>query len=223
MQLTHVDFAYGAEQIFTDLNLTIHSGRRYAIFGANGVGKTTLLKIINQDLVVKGQVSGCPDNRMLIDLPVLPLGYLTGEEFVALTLRIKMVGLDIRQLHKLAQHLSLDSTVLSTQILKTYSKGMGFKVLMLIALLVQPDLLLLDEPFTELDLTTNQVLSRLLPTVIPTMVFTTHTPSLACQYADEVLVLAGGGVAGRQLCANFADEVELAAFVEERMTNHEII
>ncbi|WEV54221.1 ABC transporter ATP-binding protein [Leuconostocaceae bacterium ESL0723] len=223
MQLTHVDFAYGAEQIFTDLNLTIHSGRRYAIFGANGVGKTTLLKIMNQDLSVRGEMSGCPDNRMLIDLPLLPLGYLTGEEFVALTLRIKRVGLDIRELHKLARRLSLDPTVLSTQILKTYSKGMGFKVLMLIALLVRPDLLLLDEPFTELDLTTNQILSGLLPKVIPTMVFTTHTPSLAWQYADEVLVLANGGVTGRQLCTNFADEVEIAAFVEERMTIHEII
>ena len=47
IELQHVDFAYGEEKIFEDLNLIIEEGQKLAIVGANGAGKTTLIKLIS--------------------------------------------------------------------------------------------------------------------------------------------------------------------------------
>lgn len=142
-------------QILKNLNLEIQQGETFGFLGPNGAGKTTLVKIV---LGLMQQNTGkinlnCQKTKVGY-LPEYPYfyEYLTGEEL--LTFTGKVFNLNEKEIHQkiiyFSQKLNLEKKDLKRKI-KDYSKGMKQRLGFIQALINDPDVIFLDEPFSGLD------------------------------------------------------------------------
>lgn len=152
--------SFKEKQVLKNVSLNVKSGEIYGLIGVNGVGKTTLIKIIlnllnsdEGDTKFFGEDAVNPQSRRNISyLPekFFPSPFLKGREFLALALSYHGKTLDMEEAKEKAKVLDLDPKVLDHLIGK-YSKGMGQKLGLLSMFLAGSPLLLLDEPMSGLD------------------------------------------------------------------------
>jgi ABC-2 type transport system ATP-binding protein len=152
--------SFKEKQVLKNVSLNVKSGEIYGLIGVNGVGKTTLIKIIlnllnsdEGDTKFFGEDAVNPQSRRNISyLPekFFPSPFLKGREFLSLALSYHGKTLDIEEAKEKAKVLDLDPKVLDHLIGK-YSKGMGQKLGLLSMFLAGSPLLLLDEPMSGLD------------------------------------------------------------------------
>ncbi|QSI47825.1 ABC transporter ATP-binding protein [Thermobispora bispora] len=202
----------GGRPVLTDVGLSAPSGGWLAIIGPNGAGKSTLLKAIAGLIGRTGEVrvAGTPVDRLrhrqrarLIayapQSPALPPD-MTVYEYALLgrTPYIPYLGresaLDKEVTESVLERLGL--TGFASRPLGELSGGERQRVVLARALAQQAPVLLLDEPTTALDLGHQQqvleLIDRLRVTDRLTVVTTLHDLSLAGQYADSLVLLAGG-------------------------------
>jgi ABC-2 type transport system ATP-binding protein len=160
VEISHLYKAYGAQQVLHDVSLELQPGEIFGLIGLNGVGKTTLIKIL-LDLAKadKGsaQIFGiestlAKSRRNVAYLPekFAPSRHLRGHEFLELSLSYYGKKYDRTRAAAIARLLSLDPAKLEYRI-SAYSKGMGQKLGLMGALLCDAPLLVLDEPMSGLD------------------------------------------------------------------------
>jgi ABC-2 type transport system ATP-binding protein len=151
---------FKAHQVLDGVSLELKAGEIFGLIGLNGVGKTTLIKII-LDLIQsdKGKVSmfgrsttSVLSRQNLSYLPekFSPSRYLYGREYLSLSLAYYHKKLDIEAARSLAAALDLDPRVLDEKV-GSYSKGMGQKLGLTGAFLVDQPFMILDEPMSGLD------------------------------------------------------------------------
>lgn len=160
LKIDSIAKAFKKKQVLYDVSLDIKPGEIFGLIGLNGVGKTTLIKIIldllEQDqgeVKLFGDSSAKPKTRkQLAYLPEKfhPSPFLKGEEFLHLSQTYYQKPLTNKEIYELADRLGLDQKALGQPIRK-YSKGMGQKLGLLSIFLSQAPLLLLDEPMSGLD------------------------------------------------------------------------
>lgn len=152
--------SYGKKQVLQNVSLTLAKGELFGLIGLNGVGKTTLIKII-LDLVKADsggtEIDGVASTRThsrrnLAYVPekFQPSRYLTGFEYLKLSSSYYGKELDKPRALELARSLALDEDALNRKV-GSYSKGMGQKLGLLAACLTDQPLLILDEPMSGLD------------------------------------------------------------------------
>lgn len=147
--------------VIRDLNFTIENNTFLHIKGENGSGKTTLLKIIagiesmsSGTITIDGiNLGKNPDEYInnigyLSDTPFL-YPFLTGKEHIQLDMSIRK-GRDESQPFTLAEKLGLSISDLREPV-KNYSKGMKQKLAFILAIYHNPNVLIMDEPFTGMD------------------------------------------------------------------------
>ena len=200
--LQDVSHVYGGRPVLRRLTWTFHPGRCSLLLGPNGAGKTTLLRILAGLLRPSfGQVTawGCgvttDETRSRIGLMShAPMLY---EELSALeNLRYFAALYAPRPCLPAADALrAVELEPARTEPVRAYSQGMRQRVSLARVLLARPDLLLLDEPFSNLDAGSSQSMLHLLARERDrgcTIVLTTHQRELALPLADEVLLLEQG-------------------------------
>lgn len=151
---------FGSQVVLDRVSLSLEAGEIFGLIGLNGVGKTTLIKIILNLLQSDSgmcQLFGLDSKNFkahesIIYLPekFQPSKYLTGLEYLDLSLSYYNKKLDTGRADKLAEHLDLDPAKLRFRV-GAYSKGMGQKLGLLSAFMVDVPLLILDEPMSGLD------------------------------------------------------------------------
>ena len=175
-----------SKQVLQNINLQIPKGQIFGLAGLNGIGKTTIIKII-LDLINAdtGQVKIFDkDHKMPIAranicyLPekFRPSPYLTGYEFLQLSLLFYNKKLNMEETEKVSKQLDLSIDALG-QIINKYSKGMGQKLGLMSCLLSGASLLILDEPMTGLDPKARVMLKEALKTYAntnKTIFFSSH-------------------------------------------------
>lgn len=160
LKLANIHKSYGSKKVLSDVSLSLHESELFGLIGLNGVGKTTMIKII-LDLVKadSGDVqiydiasSDVQSRKNLAYVPekFQPSRYLTGKEFLILSASYYGQELDLDRAFTLAELLALDSDALHRKV-GSYSKGMGQKLGLLGACLTDQPLLILDEPMSGLD------------------------------------------------------------------------
>src|SRR5436309_1560998 len=207
---------YGGLAAVQDLSFTVRTGEVLGLLGPNGSGKSTTIKVLTGLLQpTRGRVlvDGEPIANDLIryksSLGYVPeephlYSYLTGPEYLRLVGQLRHLSLPALEV-KIDRFLDLlnltDDRYLT---LSSYSKGMRQKILIAAAVLHDPRIVVLDEPFSGLDVTTARTLKqfvRLLADAGKMVVFSSHVLEVVEQVCSRVVILKEGRAVG-------ADSVE---------------
>ena len=213
----HVDFAYeDGKQILSDFNLIMQNRDRIGIVGDNGVGKSTLLNLINGDLVPTAGVLDIGETVRIgyfsqqikdMDESKRVINYL---QEVADEVKTRVGTTSITEL--LEQFLFPRSTH-GTQIAKL-SGGEKKRLYLLKILIEKPNVLLLDEPTNDLDIATLTVLENFLNGFGGPVVTVSHDRYFLDKVANKILAFEEGGV--REFFGNYTDYLDEKAFFQEQ-------
>ena len=198
IELHRVSRVYGNFAALRNISLTIPAGSSVVILGENGAGKSTLLRII-AGLVspTHGTVSVSPTLAYMSHETQL-YDELTGLENLRYFASLQPPGLTPEAA---LREVNLDPTL--PRRVGEYSQGMRQRASLARVLLTQPDLLLLDEPFSNLDVASAAHMVELLENYVKTpsptgnlrtLLLTTHQADLASPLAQTTLTLRSGGL-----------------------------
>lgn len=209
---------YGRRVVLRDANLQIRQGEFWCLLGANGEGKTTLIKALLGALrPSKGRIAlraDFRDRRRLGFVPqeteVNPSAPATVQEFV----RGGMVGLGVdrgtasRRIRTVTDLMGI--TALRDRSLWALSGGQRQRALVARALVRDPLLLIVDEPTAGLDLAAAsgllEIITRLCREKGITVVFVTHDLNIAARMATHVACFKSGKVLAGPLAGTFTEE-----------------
>lgn len=201
LRLERVSRKFGPIYALRGLSLTVCRGEFIALFGPNGAGKTTLLQMIARMLPpTAGKVEFCGDPKGLsvgyVSHRSLLYGDLTGLENLLFYGRLYDLPDPSTAARQMLSKLGLDKA--QDQIVRTYSSGMRQRLALARALLHDPELLLLDEPYSGLDRHGSRLLLELLKDLKKegkTVLLITHNLAEGLEISSRVLILREGVLA----------------------------
>jgi ABC-2 type transport system ATP-binding protein len=200
-------FSYGHVEVLHEISFRLGRGEIVGLLGPNGAGKSTTLKIIAGINAPGGglvRVAGLPLPERAIDVKQR-IGYvpeaavlfetLTGQEFLELCGRLHGVEEDVLQarIAGILETFGLSSDRVMR--LDAYSKGMRQKILIAAALLHNPDLILLDEPLSGLDVNAAILIKDLIAALAAdgkTILYSSHVLDVVEKICDRVLIIHQG-------------------------------
>lgn len=195
LQLSNINHSFGLQKVLQGIDLQLEIGERLAMVGPSGCGKTTLMHLMAGLLEPQqGQLHrNFQRGRMVFQQPrLLPWQNALGN----LTLGLKALGLNqwerIEKGRQMAHSLGLSDDDLN-KYPDQLSGGMQSRIALGRALITEPDLLLMDEPFSALDIGHKERLYQdLLRMTGPqcSAIIITHDLLEAVRLADRILVLA---------------------------------
>ena len=213
----HVDFAYeDGKQILSDFNLIMQNRDRIGIVGDNGVGKSTLLNLINGDLV--------PTAGVLDIGETVRIGYFSQQikdmdESKRVIKYLQEVADEVKttvgttSITELLEQFLFPRSTHGTQITKL-SGGEKKRLYLLKILIEKPNILLLDEPTNDLDIATLTVLENFLNGFGGPVVTVSHDRYFLDKVANKILAFEEGGV--REFFGNYTDYLDEKAFFQEQ-------
>ena len=213
----HVDFAYeDGKQILSDFNLIMQNRDRIGIVGDNGVGKSTLLNLINGDLV--------PTAGVLDIGETVRIGYFSQQikdmdESKRVIKYLQEVADEVKttvgttSITELLEQFLFPRSTHGTQIAKL-SGGEKKRLYLLKILIEKPNILLLDEPTNDLDIATLTVLENFLNGFGGPVVTVSHDRYFLDKVANKILAFEEGGV--REFFGNYSDYLDEKAFFQEQ-------
>jgi ABC-type multidrug transport system ATPase subunit len=180
------------DPVLDGVDLRVEPGRVIGILGANGSGKSTLLRILaGLSQQSAGTVIGRPS-----------VGYLPDRFPAAQRMSARAYLRHMARIHGWTELADVDTLLDRLALvggtrtpLRQLSKGNAQKVGLAQAVLVRPDLLVLDEPWSGLDVEAHAVLGELVMETKArdaSVVFTDHRPAVIREHADEVFRIDGG-------------------------------
>jgi heme exporter protein A len=201
--------AFGLRPVLRGVDLTIEAGEFMALFGPNGSGKTTLLRIlatlskptaggVRVGRYLLPQQAGAVRRRLGVVLhqPLL-YGDLTAEENLVFFARMYQLDDIPGRVSAMLKRVGLAARAHDP--VRTFSRGMQQRLSIGRAILHDPDILLLDEPYTGLDTEAAALLDALLDEIVAdrprTILLVTHNLARGLALADRVAILEGGKVA----------------------------
>ena len=202
--IEHLSKRFEKKEVLRDIDFTFEEGKIYGLLGRNGAGKTTLFNCLNRDLIADGGSFYLEENGIRRDVKAEDIGYvlstptvpefLTGREFLKFFMDINEASVkDPKPLDAYFDYMSIDPED-RDKLLKDYSHGMKNKMQMLINIIAQPNILLLDEPLTSLDVVVAEEMKQLLRSLkdCRITIFSTHIMDLALDLCDEIVLLSHG-------------------------------
>lgn len=203
-KIENLSKSFNKKEVLTNVSFTFESGKIYGLLGRNGAGKTTLFNCLNKDMKAdRGNtlIEDAKGSRQLVaddigyvlSTPTVP-EFLTGREFLKFFLDIHKKNLkDVKTIDEYFDFMSIKPED-RDKLLKDYSHGMKNKMQMLINIIAEPNILLLDEPLTSLDVVVAEEMKELLRSVKKNriIIFSTHIMDLALDLCDEIVLLHNG-------------------------------
>jgi ABC-2 type transport system ATP-binding protein len=210
IQATQLSKKYGGVTVLNIENLEIPKGQTFGLVGNNGAGKTTFFNlildlinpttgsVINNNIQVNKSEDWKPFTAAFIDESFL-IGYLTPEEY------FYFIG-ELRGMNKadvdafLAQFSEIfnDEIIGKKKYLRDLSKGNQKKAGIVAALIGNPEVIVLDEPFANLDPTTQIRLKKLLSDLVKnsnaTVLISSHDLGHITEVCERIVVLDKGNV-----------------------------
>lgn len=207
LKIKHLTKKYGDKVAVDDLSLEIAHGEVYGFIGHNGAGKTTTIKCcvglldfdngeiyidgisIRDDLMAcKKKIAYIPDNPVLFE-------YLSGIDYLNFVADVYHIDKEIRQ-KKIKQYAEIfELTADLAQPVSAYSHGMKQKLAIIAALIHDPELIILDEPFVGLDPIAAFKFKELMREVCDkggAVFFSTHVLDVAEKLCDKIAIIKNG-------------------------------
>ena len=219
LRIEHLTKTYGDKKAVNDLSLHIRPGEIYGFIGHNGAGKTTTIKaccginkLDNGDIWIDGialrddpmeckrRFAYIPDNPDLY-------GFLTGIKYLNFIADVYSVPAGVRdeRIKKYADMLELTGDL--AQPVAAYSHGMKQKLAIISALIHEPRLMIMDEPFVGLDPKASHTVKELMRSMCEwggAVFFSTHVLEVAEKLCDQVAIIKNGSL----IVAGSMDEVK---------------
>ena len=196
LEIRNLSHSYPPRTVLEDIAFTVPAGRTVALVGPSGCGKTTLLHLCAGLLTVqKGQLDNAFQRPAVMFQQPRLLPWKTTHDNIALGLQAQGIPLTQRLARSaaMAAAVGLDALALA-QFPHELSGGMQSRAALARALVLAPDLLLMDEPFSALDIGLKQQLHRLLLAHQAehglAVLMITHDLMEAVRLADSILVMA---------------------------------
>ncbi len=207
LKIEHLTKSYGEKKAVDDLSLHINQGEIYGFIGHNGAGKTTTLKCIagiqpfdQGDIFINGHsiktdpteckrsLAYIPDNPDLYD-------FMTGIQFLNFVADIFQVSVTDRKdrIKKYADVFSLTDDL--NQSVASYSHGMKQKLAIISALIHNPVVIVMDEPFVGLDPKAAHSLKLIMREICDNggaIFFSTHVLEVAEKLCDKISIIKQG-------------------------------
>ncbi len=207
LKIEHFTKQYGDKKAVDDLSLHILPGEIYGFIGHNGAGKTTTIKACcgilqyesgeiyvdgvsmrKEPLACKARLAYIPDNPDLYE-------FMTGIQFLQFTADIFGVSAADRQsrIAKYADAFGLTGDL--AQPISAYSHGMKQKLAIISALIHNPKLIIMDEPFVGLDPKASHLLKEIMRGICDNggaIFFSTHVLEVAEKLCDKIAIIKGG-------------------------------
>ena len=207
IHVSHLTKKYGATTAVDNISFEIQQGEIVGYLGPNGAGKSTTLKMLVGLLhPTSGEISvaGYDANTEMLELK-RHIGYVPEEaqlyEHLTLVEHLQLMG-RLYQLeeslmaHKITELAKLfDMASQANQRISSFSQGMRQKCIIMSALLHNPDVLFLDEPFTNLDVTTVSFLKTVLQRLADlgkTILYCTHILEVAETLCPRIMIINAG-------------------------------
>jgi ABC-2 type transport system ATP-binding protein len=206
------------KQVLDQISFEVQPNEIFGFIGLNGIGKTTLIKIIldlldqdNGEVEIFGISRLLPKARQkLCYLPekFQPSSHLKGEEFIKFVLSFYNKKFDAAKARQICENLDLPFEVLKKKVTK-YSKGMTQKLGLVAVFLSEADLIILDEPMSGLDPKARIALKRELLAYKAsgkTIFFSSHILSDMDEICDSIAVLNNCKIAYHGTPQGFKDK-----------------
>ena len=208
LTINHLTKHYkGSSKGVTDLTLHVAPGDLYAFIGHNGAGKTTTLKCITgihdfeQGEILVGGVDVRRDplasKKLFAYIPDNPdlYEYLTGIQYLSFVADVFGVSAADRQtrIEKYADEFGLTASL--GDLISSYSHGMKQKLALISAMVHEPKLLILDEPFVGLDPKAAMVMKNMMRDLCArggAVFFSTHVLEVAEKLCSKVTIIKDG-------------------------------
>ena len=207
LKINHLTKIYGDKHAVDDLSLHIRPGEIYGFIGHNGAGKTTTIKsvcgilqfdsgeilidgvsVTSDPISCKAKLAYIPDNPDLYD-------FMSGIKYLNFVADIFQVPSADRheRIHTYADLFGLTSDL--AQPISSYSHGMKQKLAIISALIHDPKLIIMDEPFVGLDPKASHTLKGLMRDICDrggAIFFSTHVLEVAEKLCDKVAIIKDG-------------------------------
>ena len=207
LKINNLTKTFGDKKAVDNLTLHINSGEIYGFIGHNGAGKTTTIKcccgilqfdqgeiyidgisVKDNPLACKQKIAYIPDNPDLYD-------FMTGIQFLNFVADVFGVSSDDRdsRIQKYADMFEITGDL--AQPISAYSHGMKQKLALISALIHEPKLIIMDEPFVGLDPKASHQLKEIMRTICDeggAIFFSTHVLEVAEKLCDRIAIIKGG-------------------------------
>lgn len=207
LKIENLTKTYGQKKAVDNLSLHIESGNIYGFIGHNGAGKTTTLKAIvgimnfdSGDIFIDGKsikkdalackkiMAYIPDNPDLYE-------YLTGIKYLNFICDVYGVDQEKRteRIKKYSDMFELSDSL--GEVISAYSHGMKQKLAIIAALIHEPKLIIMDEPFVGLDPKATHLLKQLMRQMCDqgaAIFFSTHVLEVAEKLCDKIAIIKAG-------------------------------
>ena len=207
LKIEHLTKKYGEKVAVDDLSLHIAPGEIYGFIGHNGAGKTTTLKSIvgildfnegnifidglsikDSPLECKAKIAYIPDNPDIYD-------YMTGQKYLNFIADVFKVGKAEREARIKKYAAMFELTQALPDAISSYSHGMKQKLVVISALIHEPKLIIMDEPFVGLDPKAAHILKEIMRDICNkggAIFFSTHVLEVAEKLCDKVAIIKEG-------------------------------
>ncbi len=196
---------FGEKQVLKGVSFSAQSGKALGILGRNGAGKTTLIRIIMGVFDADGGnvlLDGKPINHQNIKIGYLPeeRGLYPKQKIMnQLVYFAKLQGVSKKDAVETANRLfdKLEIPQYKYVRLDTLSKGNQQKVQLIATLIANPDIVILDEPFSGLDPVNASLLKDIVKELIAKgklVLFSSHQMNYIEEFCDNILILNGGNI-----------------------------
>ena len=207
LHIAHLTKIYGEKKAVDDLSLHIAPGEIYGFIGHNGAGKTTTLKSVagilqfdageitvdglpikEQPLECKKRMAYIPDNPDLYE-------FMSGIQYLNFVADIYGVSAADRQKRIREYGDAFELTPDLAQPISAYSHGMKQKLALISALIHEPKLVIMDEPFVGLDPMAAHIVKGIMRDICDAggaILFSTHVLEVAEKLCDKVAIIKSG-------------------------------
>ena len=205
IEMRDIKKSFGENEVLKGISFSVQGGKALGLLGRNGAGKTTAIRIIMgvfpQD---SGSVllDGAPINRSKLKIGYLPeeRGLYPKKIIIEQLIYFGVLkGLTKTKAGKSAQRwlARLEMQEYSKSRLDTLSKGNQQKIQLAATLISDPDIIILDEPFSGLDPVNAMMLKDIVKELISegkTVLFSSHQMNYVEEFCDKIAILNGGNI-----------------------------